>query len=115
MALTDTELAYIRELIDEPTAAEGWTDQRLQDLAVAGLQTDGTYDTRAIAGAVWESKAASYVGLVNVTESGSSRSMGEKFDHAVIMAKRFAADAPAASETPVDRPRSTRMVRPTRG
>lgn len=115
MALTAEELLFIRGLIAEPTDADGWTDQRIQDLAAAGLQPDGTYDTRAVAGAVWESKAAEYVGLVNVSESGSSRSMGEKFDHAVTMAKRFAADSPLPAETPALRPRSTRMVRPTRG
>lgn len=49
-------------------------------------------DMAAAAGAVWAEKAASYAGLVDVTESGSSRRLSQLHTQALTMAKRFQPD-----------------------
>jgi len=115
MALTTEELAFIRESVSEPNDAGGWTEARFNTVATGATHPDGSYNLRLLSALVWEAKAASLVTAVNVSESGSSRDASQAFDHAMAMAKRFGADAVVPAESPESRPRSTRMVRPTRG
>lgn len=89
--LTDEQITFIRQLISEPTADNGWPNERIQTLAPAALGADGTYGMNALAAIIWEAKAADAVELVNVSESGSSRSMGQVFEHATQMAARYRA------------------------
>jgi hypothetical protein len=52
---------------------------------------------------LWNEQAASLAKLVNTSESGSSRSLGDAHKNALAMAKYFKGLADeAASETPVD-------------
>ena len=113
MALTVDELAQLRRMVSDADQ-EFWDDTMLQDAAVAFQNADNTYDFRSLAASLWEEKAAKWATLVNTSESGSSRSMSQQFDHAIVMAKRF---RESGSDEPTDStlyPRSTRIVRPTR-
>jgi adenine-specific DNA methylase len=82
MATVD-QIAEVREYVAEPGITNGWTDERI------GEYIDREADLFLAASAIWSSKAASYASLVNVSESGSSRSMGSLIDNALKMAKEF--------------------------
>jgi hypothetical protein len=111
MALTEDQLAQVRRMINEPTEDNGWTDDLLMAGAEAYFAND-VYDLRAYAGSLWEQKAAQVAELANVSESGSSRSLSQIFDHYMAMSARFGT-APGTGVT-ITAPRSTRIVRPTR-
>lgn len=88
MATTE-EIKEVRDLTD---GAELFTDEQLGALIDSGLSVN------AVAYRVWQSAAASYSKLVNVSESGSSRSMGDLYKNALAMAKSFKdADQPAGT------------------
>lgn len=110
MALNDEELTFIRHMIGEPNSDGGWTDDRIQEVAQAGLLGSGAYDLRAVAGSIWEAKAAEAVDMVDVSESGSSRSMGQVHAHALKMAERYRAPAGGGVGTG-GRTRTRRIVR----
>lgn len=60
----------------------------------------------------WESKAASYSKLVNISESGSSRSNGDLYKNALAMAKHFGSeDATGVPDGPVNNKTTRRAVR----
>lgn len=112
MALSAEQLAQVRRMIDEDTDANGYTDA----LLIAGAEAffvNSAYNLRAYAGSLWEEKAAKAAELVNVSESGSSRSMAQVFDHYMAMAARFNSSIGTDTAT-ATYPRSTRIVRPTR-
>lgn len=111
MALSDDEMAFLRELIGEPTDANGWTDERIEKLGSAALRADNTYDMRLYAAAVWEAKAAEAVDVVDVSESGSSRSMGQVHGHALKMAERYRAPANGSTDISSGRTRTRKIVR----
>lgn len=111
MALTADQLAQLRRMINEPTDVDGYTDALLLAGAEAYV-TDGVYNLRAYAASIWEEKATKVAELVNTSESGSSRSMAQVFDHYMTMASRFGAATGGTATTTA--PRSTRIVRPTR-
>lgn len=113
MALSEDQLATLRLMIDEPTQTP-WDDATLLALAEPPA-ADGTYDLRATAASIWEMKAAKYVKLTSMSESGSSRSLGEIFAHAKQMADYFKKPVTDAEVPSTTFPRSTRIVRPTRG
>lgn len=78
-----TSLESLRRLVDEPTTAT-YTDAELQsrlDLAKG--------DKNVVALDIWTEKLAATVVLVNVSEGGSTRSMGQAFDHAEKMVEHF--------------------------
>lgn len=113
MALEPEQRTFLRQLVSEPDDTGGWTDERIDELAMGALLADGTYDLRLYAAIIWDAKAADVAELVNVSESGSSRSMGQVFDHAVKMAERYRAPITTGVADPASRPRSTRIVRPS--
>jgi len=59
---------------------------------VLGLYIDNLGSVEAAAGAVWKEKAAALVGLVDVTESGSSRRLSQLYDQALKMGGAFGSD-----------------------
>lgn len=112
MPLTLDQLALVRRMINEPTDSDGWTDVVLLASAEAYF-LNGDYDLRSLSASIWEEKAAKVAELVNVSESGSSRSLSQIFDHYMAMAKRFH-ESTGEETTVVAYPRSTRMVRASR-
>lgn len=78
--------------------AEPYTDDYLSSLLDSlGFELAATQ--------LWTEKAASYAGMVDVTESGSSRRMSQLADNALKMAQSFNQSTSAGSFTvPIDRP-----------
>lgn len=79
------EIAAFRLLIGTPEDAAPYTDAELSDRidAAAG-------NLNALAATIWREKAAHYSTLVDVSESGSSRKMGDLHKNALAMAANFA-------------------------
>lgn len=97
---TAQELATLRDYINEPDDENGWTEEKLE----AYLTTYGSLYRAA--GAAWSVKASGYAELVNVSESGSSRSLGDLFDRARNMSLYYVGladneDNPIVSTGPV--------------
>lgn len=114
MALSEDGLAQLRRMIAEPDEANGYTDEML--LAGAEAYFDGEeYDLRAYAASIWEEKATHAADFVNVSESGSSRSLSQVFDHYMALAARFRTPVTPETPAPASGPRSMRIVRPVRG
>lgn len=83
---TTAEIAALRALINEPTD-ENYTDEQL------GAVIDSAGSVKAAGSEVWLAKAAKYSTLVNVSESGSSRALGDLHKNALAMAKQLGAEA----------------------
>jgi hypothetical protein len=82
MATAD-QILQVRDYIAELGIENGWTDDKL------GEYIDRETDLYLASAAIWSAKAAKYASLVNVAESGSSRSMGSLIDNAIKMAKLY--------------------------
>lgn len=115
MALDVDQLAFLRVMIAEPTANNGWTDDKIQTVSAGAVQTDESINLRECAALIWEAKAAEAVAMVDTSESGSSRSMGQVHGHALKMAERYRAPATGPSPASLaDRPQSTKVIRAVR-
>lgn len=77
------DILELRGLVAEPDDENGWSDEKL------GLFLDGAVTVNAAASQVWSVKAADFAGLVDVSESGSSRKLGDLFKNAKEMASYF--------------------------
>lgn len=104
---TAQEIADFRLLIDEADDKLPYTD------AALGTRLDVASSPQALASTIWTEKAAAYAALVDVSESGSSRALGQLQDKALAMAKTFNAMDPTAPGTGTA-VRGTRMSRLTR-
>lgn len=114
---TTVDWERVRQLLNEPDETNGWTDIRIDELLAQTANPDGSLDFNAAAHSGWQQKAATLTTLVNISENGSSRSSEQEFQHALAMAKMFGSDK-SSDDTGADslpRPRSHRIVRPTRG
>lgn len=68
---TAEELTLVREYIAEPNEDNGWTDERIT------VFVDEADNLHLAAADMWGVKAGTAAGLVNVSESGSSRSLSD--------------------------------------
>jgi hypothetical protein len=84
MATTD-QISQLRILIAEPTA-DNYSDE------VLGAAIDAAGNVKGAAADIWLGKAAQSAGLVNVSESGSSRSLSDLHKNALAMAKQLGAE-----------------------
>jgi hypothetical protein len=103
---TAEEIAAFRLLIDEGEDAEPYSDLSL------GTRLDAALSSQALAKEIWLEKAAGYASLVNVSESGSSRSMSDLHKNALAMAKGFGDADPTGPDTATGR--GVRMKKLTR-
>lgn len=94
---TPDEIAAFRLQIAEPDGAEPYTDSQLS----ARLDADG--DTALTAYKIWMEKAAAAAELVDVTEGGSSRKMGDIHEQALAMAKVYQGQITSPTEPPTGR------------
>lgn len=94
---TAEEVAALRLLIAEPDS-DKYTDQQLSDILDAALT-----DMNKAAYEIWIQKAASAAELVDISEGGSSRKMGDIYEQALAMAKFFEGKVPGGTtpEAPV--------------
>jgi len=98
---TPEEIAQLRLLIG--------TTNLNDDQLGAILDAEGSIE--GAAAAVWESKAASSATLVNVSESGSSRSLSDVHKNALAMAKYWRGqDEIDSPDNPETRPSRTRAI-----
>lgn len=86
---TPEQIAELRLLIAEPDDAPPYTDAFLGALidANGGEQNKSAFT-------VWTQKAASAAELVDISEGGSSRKMGDVYEQALSMAKFFGDQTP---------------------
>lgn len=89
------DIAELRDMLNEPDDTNGWTDAKLSALVDAWPTLNGA------AASGWSTKAARFSELVNVSESGSSRSFGDLFARALQMAKYYR-DLDVVEDPPVD-------------
>lgn len=83
MATAD-DIALVREYVNEPdVGGTAWTDVRIT------VFIDGTSTLTYAAADIWAVKAGQAAGLVNVTESGSSRNLGDLLKHAQLMEAHY--------------------------
>ena len=100
---TEADVTRLRLLIGEPTP-EVYTNADLDDRidTAAG-------DLNKVAFDIWTEKAASAAELVDISEGGSSRKMGDIYEQALSMAKHFAGQVSGGVEP--DAPRYTRIMK----
>lgn len=108
MAANDQDVIYLKTLIGDTTL----TDEQLKILMDQSLNEDGSVNFNKSAATVWGSKAAEFASLVNVSESGSSRSLGDLYKNALAMQKSFEAKDAAAIVAVSRRSRTRAIVRP---
>lgn len=103
---TAEDIAQLRSMIAEPTNEEPYTDEQLS------AQIDAADSLPTLAAQVWRSKAASLAHLVNISEGGSSRSMGDLYKNAIAMAGvwQSAAGGDSSADTN-DAPFTTEITR----
>jgi hypothetical protein len=104
---TAEQIAELRLLIAEPTA-DVYTDAILGSIidARSGEMNGSAYD-------VWVQKAASSAELVDISEGGSSRKMGDVYEQALSMARHFAGATPGGTTPDAPRyPRLSKLRRP---
>lgn len=90
------------------------TDVRIGEIIVEEQDADGAVNLDRAAARVWELKATSYAELVDVSESGSSRSLSKLQGQALAMAKVYhnKADVPTVEEVAASSgPRVSQIVR----
>lgn len=92
MATDEEIIRDVRRMADEPTA-ETYSDEAILALYAQEGSAEGA------AAAIWETKAGAYAKLVNVSESGSSRSMSDLHKNALTMAKYYGDQAIVPVET----------------
>ncbi len=105
---TAEEIAAFRLMIDQADDEQPYSDLQLSN------RIDAAASREALAAEIWREKAASYASLVNVTESGSSRSMSDLHKNAIAMAKSFG-DADTSAPGSGVAVRGVRMRKLTRG
>lgn len=79
---TAEQVAEVRRMADEPGSGT-YTDEALSALY------DREASAAGAAAVVWQTKAGQYSKLVNTSESGSSRQMGDLYKSALAMAKYY--------------------------
>lgn len=100
MATPDIE--RLRALTD---GAVGFTDSQLQ----TAINTEGGVKQAGIH--IWRTKAATYSNLVDVSESGSSRSLSKLQTQALTMAETLARDLASEAEIIGSAKTTRRIVR----
>lgn len=97
---------------------DGFTAEQLEQILDTHTSEAGVVDTDMAAASVWEIRAGRYHALTNMSESGSSRNLGDLYKNAIAMATYFrkkreddildpGEPAPAKART-----RTTAIVRP---
>lgn len=100
------DLLKLRRMTNETDSAGAYSDEFLNELIDRNVN-----NLNASAAEVWTLKAAATAGLVDITESGSSRKMSSMYSQALEMVRFYSA---AEAEDPVsirNAPRSRAIER----
>jgi hypothetical protein len=100
---TPDQIALLRVMINEPNNEAPYTDDLL------GAAIDAATSLNAAAASIWEAKAASVAHLVDISEGGSSRKMGDVYEQYLKMASMYN-DKDDASGTTNGRVSMTREI-----
>jgi hypothetical protein len=100
MAATPDDVVRLRALANY-NGTDPYDDQQL------AAMIDGSSIYRSAA-RLWDEKAASLSEVVDISESGSSRKMGDTHKNALAMAKYFRGLAEDEEEAPVETSRNAR-------
>jgi hypothetical protein len=105
---TAEQIAELRLKISEPDNVEPYTDQVLSDAI-----DEANGDTNAVAGSIWQTKAASYAEMTDISEAGSSRKNSQLYKQALEMADYFSSQSEGedAGEAGTDFPTTRASVR----
>lgn len=98
-----SDIQALRLMINEPGNVEPWTDSALSKI----IDENATLD--AAAATIWRNKAANVAHLVNISEGGSSRSMGDLYKNYIAVASSF--EGKADQESGKSSPRTRAAVR----
>lgn len=98
------DIETLRRITNEP-GIENYSDEAMSDYIDAAGSVDGA------AAIIWEEKAARASNLVNIAESGSSRSMNQIYQNAVDQAKFYQGKITTEGETSTA-PFVTQITRP---
>lgn len=101
---TAQQIAALRLLIAEPEDVAPYDDATLN----TRLATSTEY---ALAYQIWTEKAASFAGLVDMSEGGSSRKMGDLYEQALSMAEQMRLRSLSPTTTPDGFGRGVRVRR----
>lgn len=93
MATTD-EIAALRLLIAEPT------EETYADVVLSARLDAAAGNANVVAYEIWTEKAAAAAMLVDVTEGGSSRKMGDIHEQALAMSEAFRTRANSPTTPP---------------
>jgi hypothetical protein len=104
---TVEEIAALRLLIAEDTQ-DPYTDAEL------GVMLDAAANQYVVAYEIWTNKAAATAGLVDISEGGSSRKMGDLYEQALSMAEQMRLRAVSATQPPDGFGSGTRVRKLTR-
>lgn len=104
---TAANIERLRSFVDEPIETDDWPDIKL-----GSFIDDAADDLMAAAAEVWAAKASAYASLVNVSESGSSRSLGNLMDNALKMSSYYRGRSAAIVQVVTGGPIIADLVRP---
>lgn len=105
--MTAADVERLRTMVAEPDDTLPFTDAALQKYI-----DDAGADLNLAAANVWTAKAASAADLVDVSEGGSSRKLGDLHEQALAMASHYSSQV--SGGTGPDAPRYTRLSRLSR-
>lgn len=102
---TITDVALLRQKIQEPDNVDPYTDDFLSELI-------DQYGVDSAAGQIWEAKAASVARLVDISEGGSSRKMSQVFTQYSAIADKFNSKTSSGEDpTGYTAPRTRKITR----
>lgn len=104
---TAQEIADLRLLIAEPTEV-------IYSDIVLGTRLDGASNQFIVANEIWTEKAAGAAMLVDMSEGGSTRKMGDLFEQYLSMAENMRLRAVAPTQPPDGNGTGIRIRRLTR-
>lgn len=108
---TPGQISMVRTLAGELTDRSDYSDEQIEGWLAAGMSET------EVAAQIWGFKAAKFATLVDVSESGSSRKMGDLYKNAIAMKANLLAEAAGVvggggGGSAVSRPRTRAIVRP---
>lgn len=80
---TPEEIEIVRDMINTTEDDTVWTEEKI------GMYIDLHTNLNKAAGNIWLVKAGSFAQMVNVSESGSSRSLGSLHANALALSKYY--------------------------
>lgn len=101
---TPTDIALLRQKIQESANEEPYTDDYLSALIDA-------YGMDPAAGQIWEIKAAAVARLVDISEGGSSRKMSQVFSNYTALAAQYNGKGSVEDPSGYTAPRARKITR----